>query len=222
MDANQYLKNQIILENCKEYLLSIHFLPEMYDILGTFDHTEPYQVDASQTIQKTQNSILISFAICFLMNGSKLNLQVKLVDEKISQISLLKSGMNYEQYFNLNRTIYFLNHGVCKVMDHFTNNCSFLEKERISYYKDGKLIYSTTIKTSFESRYCESKKFVEEATSEFVYGMPHDVFYERNYRKNTCYRKKYLGEKEILSHNQFDKKSKGVLKRVRKLGQQPE
>lgn len=223
MDANQYLKNKIILENCKEYLLPIHHLPEMYDILGTFNHTEPYQVDASQGFEKTKNSILISFHIHFLVDGSELALNAKIVDDEISQISLRKTCMNYEQYSNLNRTIYFLNHEVCKVVDLFTNNCSYLEKNRTSYYRGGKLIHKITQKASFGHSYIENVEFIEEATSEPVCGLwMHDVHYERNYRKNTCFRQKYRANKEVLSHNQFDKKSKGVLKRVRMLGQQPE
>ena len=221
MDANQYLKNQIILENCKEYLLPIHYLPEMYDILGKFDYTEPYQVDAFQNVEETKNSILISFDIQFLVDGSSLCLKVKIVDGEISKLSFLRTGINYEQYSNLERTVQFMNHEVCKVVDHFTNNCSYTEKERVFYYRGRKQIYKIERKTYFDQRFIENIEFIEEATSEPVCGLwMHDVYYERIYRLNTCMRQKYHADKEKISHNQFDKKNKGVLKRIKKLGQQ--
>lgn len=228
MEAGLYLQNQMILENCKEYLKLLNFLPQQEEIWDLVDSFKPDCVKTTQSFEVTKNVTKIKFEIFSFFKTSDLDsnigeyllkvpanyfiLTVELLRNQLSSISLAISPCPY-----LNRTIRFMNNKVCKVIDYFI--IPPIHKEKIFYYIDKELIY--TAEYDSKRRNLHKCSFVEKIITPNCDGY-YDVYYERDYVRNTCYSREYPRIEQELTHNQFEKKNKGVLKRIRKLGQMSE
>lgn len=220
MDAIQYLKNQMILENCKEYLSLLDFLPDQDGIWSSIHEFNPTEVSVSQNFKSTKNCVEIIFCI---RNNSwencELTLRAKIINNSLSRISISKIGLEADRYSYLARKVDFMNNDVCKVVDYFEDEDYRVVREEVSYYVRKILVHTSSNKSVLNKRVVINTEFVEQATPPACGRWYHDVFYERDYMEDICYRENYFEEKEKVSHNQFEKKNKGVLKRIKKLGQ---
>jgi len=227
MEATQYLNNKIVLENCREYLKLLEFLPQYEDIIKKIDEyqLENEEMHLMQLFSTNKvNEIIINFDFIDFSKGdlviSNLDLLLDESNEFLMTIKIFNGevkSININYYNNpLSKKsikVKFLNNEVCKVEESYKENGN--KKEMESYYIKGEMIASSIYNNrwrEFEKRVC-----VEKALTPSCGYWYHDTYYERDYYNETCYIQKYRQNKEDLSHNQFDKKYNGVLKRVKKL-----
>lgn len=228
MEALQYLENRMALDNCKEYLKLIDFIPEQAKVWDLVNSFVPEFIMINQKFRSEKNRTFINFAItdfnrtdfvdCDYVLNQRINvfyLDVELLKNQLSKISIRLSS-----YPGLYREVSFLNNRICKVIEQIQTEKVF--KERLTYYKNKKQIYTALYDCQSGRHNVENVEFIEQATNPACNIWYHDVSYQRNYVEESCYIKKYHEAKEELSYNQFEKKNKGVLKRIRKLAQTPE
>ena len=227
MEAEQYLNNLLVLENCKEYLKALEFLPIYKGLLKKVDdfNVEDKYSNFSQFIQSNGNETSLSFGfmdskggilihdieLAMFMGSNVFFIEFILKDEKIDSV---KINYNDNPLSEREIKINFLNNEVCKINEFYKKNGSRKRKE--SYYIKGEMIASSVYDyrwSELEMRMCVEKALNPECGYWY-----HDTLYERDYYNDTCYMQKYREKAEILSHNQFDKKYNGVLKRVKRLG----
>lgn len=221
MDAKQYIQNQLILENCEKYLELLEFLPEQEEVWDVVNNYKPEFLQATQNFETTKNQTMISFHITsFLDNNEKQssvsNFKMKVV---LRRNELASITFTADVTSELNRTVYFMNNcKIVKVVDSFVEN--EWNQKRISYYADEELINSCLyyMDPCADRFQLENKMFMENLYIEDGYHY-NEIYNERDYINGTCISRKHYGDTTTLSHNQFEKRYKGSLKRIRKLGQ---
>lgn len=225
MEIKQYLENKIILDNFKEYLKVLNFLTQYNELLNIVDNYKPELIKANQNIITTENKVILEFEISYYsdkkdyvgwdihspMKDNSVELAIVLINDKVSKIIF---NLYDNSFLEKNIIVYPQNNNVRKVIEYFKKDIN--RKKRESYYIKTEMVASSTYNIKwkeFESKFC-----VEKALNPAYGYWYHDTYYERDYYDETCYIQKYHQDKEMLSHNQFDKKYNGVLKRVRRLG----
>ena len=227
MEAKKYLQNQFILENCKEYLEILKFLPKQEEIWELVKSYDPQYVKTSQSFKKVNNKDKIFFKIHSFRTKEEADyfqgnfigqipvssfiLEVELNNNQLSSILV-----DINPYPFLKRKVYFMNNQISKVEDYFIEK--IYRKKRISYYIKEKLVISDIYNLSLDKGKLESQMFVEDSREQGGYKYI-EKCNERNFINGECINEKWNEESKIISHNQFNKRYGAVLKKVRKLGQ---
>ena len=143
-----------------------------------------------------------------------LDVEVEIIRDKITSFELTIGKPFVEEIINID----LLNNNVIKVDRKFYEKG--FSKRNISYYICNMLVSSVVYDTSFRRPKLEYKKFVENSSIQCGNRWV-EIINERDYNCNTCTSENWDDYKEI-SHNQFDKRFEGNLKRVRRFGRMPE
>lgn len=225
MEAKEYLKNKIIVENCKIYLEILQFLPHYEALVELIESFDLEAMTATQNFITTKNKTTIIYKLQsyrdvkiegYVWHGpvNFLDVEVELKKSKITSIKLSFGKPFLEEFISID----FLNNKVSEVVRDYKEK-GFGKRNCTCYISD-KVVNSIIYDMSFNNPKVEYKMFVENSYEQGGNCWT-EIFNERNYSENTCTSEDWVEVKDI-SHNQFDKRFEGNLKRVRRFGRMPE